>query len=249
MNEKELKKQKKEQAKLERKIARYKRKKQMEENKAVKGITGFWQEFINFIKRGNALSMAIGVIVGGAFSAIVTSFNKDVIMPFVGSVMKSEVDVRGLEYHFNDAEPIGKWVDLTLDENLPACEHTDGEEGKQGKIINKDGICDTCQVQYQEFVQDLDEYGNLKYSNMIYYGRLIQYAIDFVITAFILFLVLRVATSISNAIAKTKKKVEDALYAEEPVAPVEEAPAEVVIPEDIKLLTEIRDLLAKQKEE
>ncbi len=249
MNEKELKKEQKEQAKLERKIARYKRKKQMEENKAVKGITGFWQEFINFIKRGNALSMAIGVIVGGAFSAIVTSFNKDVIMPFVGSVMKSEVDVRGLAHHFDNAEPIGKWVDLALDENLPACEHTDGEEVKSGKIINKDGICDKCQVQYQEFVQDVDEYGNLKYSNMIYYGRLIQYAIDFVITAFILFLVLRIATSISNAIAKTKKKVEDALYAEEPVAPVEEAPAEVVIPEDIKLLTEIRDLLAKQKEE
>ena len=96
MNEKELKKQKKEQAKLERKIARYKRKKQMEENKAVKGITGFWQEFINFIKRGNALSMAIGVIVGGAFSAIVTSFNKDVIMPFV-SIFTGKVDFSNLK--------------------------------------------------------------------------------------------------------------------------------------------------------
>lgn len=236
MNEKELKKQQKEQAKLQKKIERYKRKRKMQENKAVKGVTGFWTEFINFIKRGNALSMAIGVIVGGAFSAIVTSFNKDVIMPFVGSVMGSEIDVRGLEYHFKDAEPIGKWVIPDTETN--ACkEHNDTDD---------DFVCNKCTA---TFVQDLDEYGNLKFKNMIYYGRLIQYTIDFVITAFILFLVLRIFTSVSNNIAKSKKKIEEALYAEEPVEVVPEAPAEPVIPEDIKLLTEIRDLLAKQKEE
>lgn len=240
MNEKELKKQQKEQAKLQKKIERYKRKQKMQENKAIKGVTGFWTEFINFIKRGNALSMAIGVIVAGAFSAIVTSFNKDVIMPFVGGVMNAEYDVRGLAYHFPNAEKIGKWVDLTLEEST--CVHSEDEE-------NKDGICDLCQTQYQEFEQELDEYGNLKFKNMIYYGRLIQYTIDFLITAFILFLVLRIFTSVSNSIAKSRKKIHDALYAEEPVEEVPAEPAEPVIPEDIKLLTEIRDLLAKQKEE
>ena len=230
-------KQEKEQAKLQRKIERYKRKKQMEENKAVKGITGFWTDFINFIKRGNALSMAIGVIVGGAFSAIVTSFNKDVIMPFVGGVMNAEYDVRGLEYHFKNSEKIGSWIDIEGATAAVDCvEHADE---------NNDNVCDACLA--KEFVQDKDEYGNLKYKNMIYYGRLIQYSIDFVITAFILFLVLRIATGISNSIAKSKKKIEDALYAEEPV--VEEAPAPAPIPEDIKLLTEIRDLLAKEKQE
>lgn len=248
MNEKELKKQQKEEAKLQKKIARYKRKKQLEENKAVKGITGFWTEFINFIKRGNALSMAIGVIVGGAFSAIVTSFNKDVIMPFVGSVMGSEVDVRGLEYHFEEgpfkSKPIGEWVVV---EDLPACDANNAEVVHVD--TNEDHKCDTCQVEMETFVFAKDEFGNDKYTNMIYYGKLIQYTIDFVITAFILFLVLRIFTSVSNAIAKSKKKIEDALYAEEPVEVVEEAPAEPVVPEDIKLLTEIRDLLAKQKEE
>ncbi len=232
----------KEQKKLQRKIERYKRKKQMEENKALKGVTGFWTDFINFIKRGNALSMAIGVIVGGAFSAIVTSFNKDVIMPFIGGVANSEYDVRGLEWHFPNSEAIGNWVALELeaDPSNP-CEHSEDEE-------NKDGICDECKVQYQEFVQDKDEYGNPKFKNMIYYGRLIQYSIDFITTAFILFLVLRIVTWISNAIAKSKKKIEDALYAEEVVVETPAEPAPVVIPEDIKLLTEIRDLLASKKE-
>lgn len=240
MNEKELKKQQKEQAKLKKKIERYKRKKQIEENKAVKGITGFWAEFIAFIKRGNALAMAIGVIVGGAFSAIVTSFNKDVIMPFVGGVINSDYDVRGLEYHFHNSDPIGKWVDINLEDSNSTCEHLDSEE-------NKDGICDKCKIQIQEFVQEVDEYGNLKFKNMIYYGRLIQYTIDFVITAFILFIVLRIFTSVSNGIAKSKKKIEDALYAEE-LAEQPEEPKEPEIPADIKLLTEIRDLLQQQKE-
>lgn len=234
MTDKELKKQQKEQAKLQRKIERYKRKKQMEENKALKGVTGFWTDFINFIKRGNALSMAIGVIVGGAFSAIVTSFNKDVIMPFVGGVMNAEYDVRGLAYSFENSERIGTWA-IPEGETSTCTKHTDED---------KNNLCDVCSV--AEFTQSVDEYGNPMTKNMIYYGRLIQYSIDFVITAFILFLVLRVATSISNGIAKSKKRIEDALYAEEP-APVAE-PEPVVVPEDVKLLTEIRDLLKQEKE-
>lgn len=235
MDKKEL----KQQAKLQRKIERYKKKKQMEENKAIKGINGFWTDFINFIKRGNALSMAIGVIVGGAFSAIVTSFNKDVIMPFVGGAVNAEYDVRGLEWHFPHSEAIGSWVDVATAND---CAHVDNEE-------NLDGICDSCGEKFKEFVQDKDEYGNLKFKNMIYYGRLIQYSIDFVITAFILFIVLRISTGINNFIVKNKKRIEDALYAEEPAPEVVEEVAPAVIPEDIKLLTEIRDLLAKKSEE
>lgn len=44
---------------------------------------GFWQEFKEFISRGNILDLAVAVVIGGAFGAIVTSLTNDIIMPLV----------------------------------------------------------------------------------------------------------------------------------------------------------------------
>ena len=44
----------------------------------------FITEFKEFISRGNVVDMAVGVVVGTAFTAIVNSLVKDIIMPFVG---------------------------------------------------------------------------------------------------------------------------------------------------------------------
>lgn len=45
---------------------------------------GFIAEFKKFIMRGNVLDMAVGVIVGGAFTSIVTSLNQDILTPLLG---------------------------------------------------------------------------------------------------------------------------------------------------------------------
>lgn len=45
---------------------------------------GFVSEFKKFIMRGNVLDMAVGVIVGGAFTSIVTSLNQDILTPLIG---------------------------------------------------------------------------------------------------------------------------------------------------------------------
>ena len=45
---------------------------------------GFLAEFKTFIARGNVMDMAVGVIIGGAFSAITTSLINDIIMPLLG---------------------------------------------------------------------------------------------------------------------------------------------------------------------
>ncbi len=45
---------------------------------------GFIAEFKKFITRGNVLDMAVGVIVGGAFTSIVTSLNQDILTPVLG---------------------------------------------------------------------------------------------------------------------------------------------------------------------
>lgn len=47
---------------------------------------GVIQEFKAFILKGNIIDMAVGVIIGGAFSKIVTSLVNDILMPLLGAV-------------------------------------------------------------------------------------------------------------------------------------------------------------------
>lgn len=50
---------------------------------------GFVSEFKEFINKGNAMDMAVGVIVGGAFTAIVTSLTNDILNPAIQAVTTS----------------------------------------------------------------------------------------------------------------------------------------------------------------
>ncbi len=50
----------------------------------MKKAKGFFAEFKAFIERGNVMDLAVGVIIGGAFKAIVDSLTADIIMPFIG---------------------------------------------------------------------------------------------------------------------------------------------------------------------
>lgn len=52
--------------------------------KAISRQKKFWKEFKEFITKGNVLNLAIGVVLGGAFQAIVNSAVNDVIMPVIG---------------------------------------------------------------------------------------------------------------------------------------------------------------------
>lgn len=47
-------------------------------------VKGFLSEFKEFITRGNVMDMAVGVLIGGAFSSIVTSLTDDIISPILG---------------------------------------------------------------------------------------------------------------------------------------------------------------------
>ncbi len=46
-------------------------------------MKAFMKEFKEFISKGNVMDMAVGIIIGGAFTAIVTSLVDDVIMPVI----------------------------------------------------------------------------------------------------------------------------------------------------------------------
>lgn len=49
-------------------------------------MKGLIAEFKEFISRGNVIDLAVGVIIGGAFTGIVTSLVNDIIMPFIGFI-------------------------------------------------------------------------------------------------------------------------------------------------------------------
>ena len=55
--------------------------------KAGKGLKSVVGEFKEFISKGNVLDMAVGLIVGSAFTAIVNSLVDDILMPIIGTVL------------------------------------------------------------------------------------------------------------------------------------------------------------------
>lgn len=63
---------------------------------------GFLQEFRDFAVKGNALDMAVGIILGAAFNKIVTSLVNDIIMPPLG-VLIGGVDFKHLQLVLREA--------------------------------------------------------------------------------------------------------------------------------------------------
>ena len=63
----------------------------------------FATEFKEFITKGNALDLAIGVVIGGAFGAIVKSLVEDLIMPIVGLFL-GNVNISDLFVQLNKAD-------------------------------------------------------------------------------------------------------------------------------------------------
>ncbi len=60
------------------------------------------KEFKEFAFRGNVIDLAVGVVLGAAFNAIVASLVADVFMPIIG-ILTGGKDFSGLSYTFGDA--------------------------------------------------------------------------------------------------------------------------------------------------
>ena len=131
---------------------------------------GMIKEFKAFAMRGNVIDMAVGIVIGGAFGKIVSSFVADVVMPPLGMLL--------------------------------------------GK------------VNFADLAVTLQESSGNMAAVTLNYGKFIQTAVDFVIIAFAIFMVVKGMNSL---------KKEETTPAAPPAPSKEET-----------LLTEIRDLL-KQK--
>ena len=164
---------------------------------------GFFKEFKEFITRGNVLDMAVGIIIGGAFTAIITALVNNILTPLLQMIPGMSDDGFGA-------------LQVVLRE----------------ATINAEG------VEIPAVVMD--------------FGIVISAIISFLLTAFVLFLIVRTVNRVHRKAEelKAKKLAEETAAeapAEEPAAePIEEAPAPAPTTEE--LLAEIRDLLKAGKE-
>jgi large conductance mechanosensitive channel len=126
------------------------------------------KEFRDFINRGNVIDLAVAVIIGGAFGAIINSLVNDIIMPLIGLLLGG-LDFASLAVQVGDAQ--------------------------------------------------------------VLYGSFIQAVVNFLLIAFVLFLIVRGF----NKMQERQAKEEEAA----PPPPPEPSPEE-------KLLAEIRDLLKEK---
>lgn len=134
---------------------------------------GFVKEFKEFAMKGNLIDLAVGFVMGAAFTKVTTAFINGMVMPLVGMIQGKD---------FNEWKVVLK----------PAEVGADGKEAVAEVAIK--------------------------------YGTFITVAIEFIIVAFVMFLLIK-------AINRLKKK-----EAEAPAAPAEPSNEE-------KLLMEIRDAL------
>ena len=131
-------------------------------------MKNFMKEFREFISRGNVMDMAVGIIIGGAFTAIVTALVDSILMPIIGAI-SGGLSVEQMSWKVGEAS--------------------------------------------------------------IGYGAFIQAVINFLLVAWVLFLIIKGLNKAKAALTK----------------PAEETAEEEAVPEDIALLTEIRDLLKEKK--
>ena len=144
-----------------------------------------YKEFKTFIAKGNVLDMAVGIIIGAAFTAIVKSMVGDLINPIIG------LFIGGIDFANN-------YVVLSGEVAASASLEAAREAG----------------------------------AAIFAYGAFIMAVINFLIIAFVVFMLVRSVNKIKEAAAK-----------EEEVA-VQEAPAPAG-PSELDVLLEIRDALKK----
>jgi large conductance mechanosensitive channel len=78
---------------------------------ATKKASSLFEEFKQFAFKGNVVDLAIGVIIGAAFGAIVKSLVEDIIMPLIGLILPGDRGYEGWAWHVGDKTiPYGKFL-------------------------------------------------------------------------------------------------------------------------------------------
>ena len=189
---------------------------------------GLVQEFKAFIARGNVLDMAVGVIIGGAFNAIVTAF-VNILMSVC--TWRIPGGIKGLATPLKAANDVQKGLnpDAGLVQWFYSFEIQDkAEKLARANYSNFDSLGDAAQVgaisEAKSTILGKYTLHGVKYyynlSAVIDWGAFINAVISFLIIAITLFVIVKVAAKSAKMREEIKAK---ALKKEE--APAEEAPA------------------------
>lgn len=157
----------------------------------------FFKEFKEFITRGSVLDMAVGVIVGSAFTAIVTALSNNILKPIINWILT-------LIFGQTSLSDIYTYL----------------------KKVEVDGVVDLTQSIY------------------IDWGAFINAIINFLIIAFVLFVIVKTINNFQRKMRELEEKVKKQ---DEQPAPEVTEPEPEPVDEHLELLKEIRDLL-KEKE-
>ena len=206
---------------------------------------GLWAEFKEFINKGNAFMLAVGVVIGGAFSAIVNAFVSILTSLASWGVPGGLKGLVTVLPALNDAQKGFDGVGQSF-----AKADYDAVALALGKAA---GITDDGQALIYgsgKLSANYTAHGAKYFFNgsaIIDWGTLINAFISFIIIAIVLFIIVKVAASIQRKNEEIKAKAQEEYYKkhpeERPVPPEEGKPA----PTEVELLTEIRDALVAKK--
>ncbi len=146
-------------------------------------MKNLFTEFKAFATKGNAIDLAVGVMIGAAFGKIVDSIVTDLFLPVITFITGGQINYAN---SFIALSPVPAGVPMTLE------------------AVRKAGV------------------------NVLAWGNFVSIALNFVILALIVFLVVKWLATLKSPTSKTTA-----------------APSEPVVAEDIALLREIRDQLKR----
>lgn len=138
---------------------------------------GFFGEFKEFITRGNVIDMAVGIIIGGAFTAIITALVQGILQPVINFILSKIVGKNGLEAA---RTILGQPVYALTETGEHVYEHVNGV------LVYK---IDWAQTNY------------------IDWGSLISAIINFILVALILFLIIKLINNVHQKGQAAKDKL------------------------------------------
>lgn len=214
-----------------------------------KKTKGFFSEFKAFISRGNVFDMAVGVVIGGAFGAIVTALVNVLlsvctwgvpgglnglvtVLPAANAAQKGPV---GQSFSADPGEVVSKVVEYA-------------------KASGATEVIDANSETYLQWQNALLSKYTLHGSTYIYnssafidWGSIINAVISFLIIALVLFAIVKTINSLKAKKLETEAKMREEYYKKHPeLRPVVEEPG-APVPTEKDILVEIRDLLKEQK--
>ena len=233
----------------------------------------FFSDFKAFISRGNILDMAVGVVIGSAFGAIVTALVNILLSVCLWQVpggLKGLVTVlpaaNTVQEGMNSAIGLGQKVDASklqdLAKALAQSNYSEQIAADANYLTNNPNLIEASKT---TILGKYTLHGTTYTYNMsavIDWGAFINAIISFLIIALVLFIIVRVAMASAKKREETKKRIEEEKYKKWAAAHPEEA-AELeakkaaeeaeagkpVVDPVVALLEEIRDSLKEKKTE